>query len=76
MVILLLLIVLQAFAKTLNRPAFIPVPSFVFNFLLGAERAKMITEGQKVLPQRTQELGFKFRFPTVQSACENIVKGA
>ncbi|XP_019762648.1 epimerase family protein SDR39U1 isoform X2 [Dendroctonus ponderosae] len=66
----------NAFAKTLNRPAFIPVPSFVFNLLLGAERAKMITEGQKVIPQRTQELGFKFRFPTVQSACENIVKGA
>lgn len=64
----------KAFAKALNRPALIPVPSFVFNILLGSERAKMITEGQKVIPQRTKELGFKYNFPTVQSACRNIVK--
>lgn len=42
--------------------------------MLGSERAKMITEGQKVLPQRTQELGFKFQYPTVSEACLNIVK--
>ncbi|CAG9761476.1 unnamed protein product [Ceutorhynchus assimilis] len=66
----------DAFAKALNRPAFIPVPSFVFNMMLGAERAKMITEGQKVIPKRTQELGFKFSFPTVLSACQDIVKNS
>lgn len=65
----------NAFAKALNRPAFIPVPHFIFNLILGSERAKMITEGQKVVPQRTQELGFKYSYPTVESACENIVKG-
>ncbi|XP_030749315.1 epimerase family protein SDR39U1 [Sitophilus oryzae] len=63
-----------AFAKALRRPAYIPTPKLVFNVILGKERAKMITEGQKVLPERTQEVGFKFQYPTVESACENIVK--
>jgi len=64
----------DAFAKALRRPAFIPVPSFVFNAILGADRAKMITEGQKVIPQRTQELGFKYSYPTIESACRNIIQ--
>ncbi|XP_050301802.1 epimerase family protein SDR39U1 isoform X2 [Anthonomus grandis grandis] len=64
----------DAFAKAMNRPALIPVPTFVFNLMLGSERAKMITEGQIVIPRRTQDAGFKFNYPTVQAACENIVK--
>lgn len=65
----------DALAKAMNRPAFLPVPAFVFKLMLGKERAKMITEGQKVIPQRTQDLGFKFSYPTLESACINIVKG-
>lgn len=64
----------NAFAKALKRPAFIPVPSVVFNILLGSERAKMITQGQKVLPTRPQQLGFKFGFPDIETACQDIVK--
>lgn len=64
----------QAFAKALKRPALIPVPSVVFNILLGSERAKMITQGQKVLPTRPQQLGFKFGFPDIETACQDIVK--
>ncbi|KAL1517562.1 hypothetical protein ABEB36_001310 [Hypothenemus hampei] len=66
----------NAFAKALKRPALIPIPSFIFNLILGTERAKMITTGQKVIPQRTQEFGFTFSFPDVVSACRNIVKEA
>ncbi|XP_066138295.1 epimerase family protein SDR39U1 isoform X1 [Euwallacea fornicatus] len=64
----------DAFAKALKRPAFLPIPSIIFNLILGSERAKMVTTGQKVLPTRTQELGFKFSFPDIRTACQNIVK--
>lgn len=36
----------------------------------------MITEGQRVLPKRTQELGFKYLYPDIQSACKAIVSSS
>lgn len=57
------------FARSLNRPSFLPMPSFVWNFIFGPVRASMITEGQKVVPKRTLETGFQYRFPTLDRAC-------
>jgi len=59
----------DAFAGALGRPAFFPLPEFVWDLVFGAERAVMITKGQKVVPRRTLESGFSFRFPTIQEAC-------
>jgi len=58
----------DAFAGALSRPAFFPLPDFVWNFVFGKERATMITEGNKVVPRRISEAGFKFKFPTIQAA--------
>lgn len=33
----------------------------------------MITEGQKVLPKKTQAIGFKYKYPDIESACRAIV---
>ncbi|XP_043505294.1 epimerase family protein SDR39U1 [Polistes fuscatus] len=63
----------KAFASALRRPAIIPLPSFVLNVMFSEERAKMILEGQKVLPKRTEELGFQYQFPDINSACKEIV---
>ncbi|KAJ8924563.1 hypothetical protein NQ315_000712 [Exocentrus adspersus] len=63
----------KAFAKALRRPAVIPLPSFVLNLLLNKERAVMITEGQKVLPKKTQAVGFNYKYPDIESACKAIV---
>lgn len=62
----------NAFSGALGRPAFIPLPEFVWNFVFGEERAAMITKGQKVLPTRTLESGYKFRFPSIKDACAEI----
>ena len=62
----------QAFGRSLWKPAFIPLPAFVFDMLLGAERAKMLTQGQKVVPKRTMELGFRFQYPDISSACKEF----
>lgn len=32
----------------------------------------MLTEGQRVVPKRTQELGFTFNYPDILSACEEV----
>ena len=39
----------QAFGKAMWRPAFIPVPEFLWNFVFGSDRADLILKGQKVL---------------------------
>ncbi|KAK2578144.1 hypothetical protein KPH14_001343 [Odynerus spinipes] len=64
----------KAFASALRRPAFIPVPSFILNIIFSKERAKMMLEGQKVLPKRAKELGFQYQYPDINSACKEIVR--
>ncbi|XP_049861046.1 epimerase family protein SDR39U1 isoform X2 [Schistocerca gregaria] len=63
----------QAFARALWRPAFIPLPEMVLNLAFSEDRAKMITEGQKVIPKRTLSYGFQYKFPDIESACKDIV---
>nr|CAG4645581.1 EOG090X07KR [Lynceus sp. MCZ IZ 141354] len=64
----------QAFGRALWRPAIIPLPSFAVQAVFGAERAKMIIEGQKVFPRRTIESGFEYEYPNIQSACQTFNK--
>nr|CAH7713263.1 unnamed protein product [Callosobruchus chinensis] len=63
----------SAFGKALHRPAFIPVPSFVFDILLNKERAVMVTEGQKVIPKKTLSTGFNYKYPNIETACRSFV---
>lgn len=61
----------DAFGKAMWRPALLPVPKFALDIAFGEERAKIMTEGQKVIPKRTLEYGFKFEYPDIDSACRN-----
>lgn len=66
----------QSFARAFSPPrfSFFPVPSFVLRTLLGPERAVVATEGQKVIPRATLETGYKFKYPTIKAASEDLVK--
>jgi uncharacterized protein (TIGR01777 family) len=55
----------QTIGETLNRPSWLPVPSFVLEALLG-EGAKVVLEGQQVLPKRTISKGFEYQYPTAK----------
>ncbi len=59
--------------KTLGRPSFLPVPAFVFRLLFG-EGAMILTEGQKVVPTRTLELGYTFLHPKLEEALESLLR--
>jgi uncharacterized protein (TIGR01777 family) len=56
----------------LHRPAKLPVPTFVLRAMLG-EGAEMLLTGQRVLPRRTQELGYRFEFPQLKAALTNLL---
>lgn len=60
-------------AQVMHRPSWLPVPDFALQMLLG-DAAKLVLEGQQVLPKRTQEFGFDYQYPTIKPALEQVVK--
>ena len=58
--------------EALHRPAKIPVPTFALRAMLG-EGADILLKGQRVLPRRTQELGYNFEFPKLKAALASLL---
>ena len=62
----------KAMGRALHRPAFLPTPGFALALLKGPV-AGILTTGQRVLPRAAQRLGFSWRYPTIDSALQNLV---
>jgi uncharacterized protein (TIGR01777 family) len=60
-------------AESLNRPAFLPLPAFVLQTLLG-EMSELVLGSQRVLPERLVEQGFQFQFTLLRHAFTDILK--
>jgi len=58
--------------NVMSRPSWLPVPGFAIEAILG-DGAKVVLEGQKVLPKRTLESGFEYQYPNLQSALTQIL---
>ena len=56
-----------ALGRCLGRPSLLPVPGPLLQLLLG-DGAKVVLEGQKVVPQRLQAQGFQFRHGELSAA--------
>jgi NAD dependent epimerase/dehydratase family enzyme len=63
----------HALGRALGRPAFAWTPAFAL-FLLFGEAAAIVVDGQRVVPERVQQLGFTFRYPDIDSALREILK--
>jgi uncharacterized protein len=57
----------RALGKTLHRPSVFAVPRPMLRLTVG-EVAEILTTGQRVLPRRTQEAGFRFAHPEIEGA--------
>lgn len=64
----------KAFGAALKRPTLIPVPGAAMEYIYGPERGKIILEGQIVKPKRTLELGYKYLYPDLKSACQDFAR--
>ncbi|SCM85067.1 MULTISPECIES: TIGR01777 family oxidoreductase [Bacillus cereus group] len=62
----------EIIATITRRPHWLPVPSFVLRALLG-EMSILVLEGQHVLPNKAIEHGYRYTFPTVNHALQNIL---
>ncbi|NJM72369.1 MAG: TIGR01777 family protein [Scytonema sp. RU_4_4] len=63
----------QTMGKVMNRPSWLPVPAFAIEALLG-DGAMVVLEGQQVLPKRTLESGFEYKYPNLEPALAQILK--
>jgi uncharacterized protein len=57
----------KALGRALRRPAFAPVPAIAVRALYG-EMANIVTTGQRAVPARLAELGYRHRRPDLEAA--------
>lgn len=63
----------KALGRALGRPAVLPIPGLAVEVKFGREFGKVAQGGQRVLPKRTEELGYAFKFPEIDGALRNLV---
>lgn len=61
----------KCLASALHRPCLFPVPKLAVRLKFG-EVADVVIGGQRVLPARLEQLGYKFQYPTCQSAMDAL----
>ena len=59
-------------AKTLRKPAILPVPAFVLKMVYG-KGAITLVEGQTVYPEKLMEAGFRFKFDELEKALSDLL---
>jgi uncharacterized protein len=64
----------KALGRVLRRPAVMPVPKLALSAVLGRELAETIAGGQRVAPRRTTDLGYEFRYPSLEPALRAALK--
>ena len=64
----------KALGRAVHRPAFMPVPGFALDAILGREAAEHTAKSSvRVMPTRTRELGYEFRHPQLQGALSDLL---
>lgn len=62
----------QEVSEVMRRPAYFPVPAFVFRLLYG-EGEVIMTKGQQAYPARLMSAGYTFRYPELRLALRNFL---
>ena len=60
-------------AASLSRPCVFKMPEFVLRIIMG-EMADLVLYGQRVVPQRLEESGYKFIYPKISQALDCLRK--
>lgn len=63
----------QILGAQMGRPALLPAPAFALKAVLG-EMSTILLDGQRALPEKLEESGYVFTFPTAQEALGQLVK--
>ena len=64
----------KTLGRVLNRPTFMPVPSFGPKLLLGSELAQsLLFDGQRVLPDALVDAGYEFQHTDLEPTLEELL---
>jgi uncharacterized protein (TIGR01777 family) len=63
----------RSLGRALHRPAFLPAPSPAVRLILG-EFGSTLLKGQRVLPRRLLDIGYRFRYPGIDAALAPVLK--
>src|SRR5258706_6278183 len=63
----------HALGRVMNRPSFMPTPSFALRLMAGEMADAILLSGQREVPARLQKMDFKFDFPDLEGALRNLV---
>ena len=59
--------------KVMHRPSWAPVPEFALKALLG-EMSSVLLTGQRAIPKKLTDEGYKFSYPKLEDALKAILK--
>jgi hypothetical protein len=62
----------RVLGRVMQRPAFFRVPAFALRLALG-EMSTVVLDGQRAVPGKLRDLGFTFRFPTLEVALRDLL---
>jgi uncharacterized protein (TIGR01777 family) len=64
----------KALGKQLKRLTLFPMPAFVVKLLFGEMGETLLLNGQRVVPNKLKEAGFKFKYTKTDEALKDIIK--
>jgi uncharacterized protein len=64
----------RTLARVLRRPCLFRVPAFALRLAMGEMADALRLEGQRVVPARAQEMGFRFTYETLEPALRAILR--
>jgi len=62
----------KTLGKIMHRPSYLNVPEFILKIIFG-EGADVLLNGANVLPKRTIEAGYAFKYPELTSALHSLL---
>jgi len=64
----------RVLGRVLKRPSWLPVPGFAMSFALGELADLLLLSGQRQVPTRLLEAGYKFQFTDAESALKDLLR--
>ena len=62
----------KTLGKVLSRPCWFPTPGFILRIVVGPG-AEIVTQGQRVLPRKAEQLGYHFHFTDLEAALRDVL---
>lgn len=63
----------KVLGKVMKRPSFMPAPAFALRLLMGELADALLLNGQRMLPQHLEKIGYQFAYPDLEDALRDLL---